>query len=72
MVLAKGADTLAHEATIALGGKTIAVLGHGLFHVYPKENQLLTEIMAENHLLVTEYPPYITPKNGISNEKSNY
>lgn len=60
--LAKGADTLAHEITIALGGKTIAVLGTGLFHVYPKQNTYLTEIMAKNHLLVTEYPPYITPK----------
>ena len=37
--LAKGADTMAHEAAIEYGGKTIAVLGHGLFHIYPKENQ---------------------------------
>ena len=40
--LAKGADTLAHEITIALGGKTIAVLGTGLFHIYPKENNNLS------------------------------
>lgn len=57
--LAKGADRLAHEATIRYGGKTIGVLGHGLFHFYPKENKQLGEYMAKEHLLVTEYPPYV-------------
>ena len=42
MDLAKGADTLAHEVTMNYGGKTIAVLGHGLFHIYPKENNELS------------------------------
>ncbi|AWE06662.1 DNA-protecting protein DprA [Lysinibacillus sp. 2017] len=57
--LAKGADRFAHEATILYGGKTIGVLGHGLFHLYPKQNQQLAEQMAIDHLLVTEYPPYV-------------
>lgn len=57
--LAKGADRLAHEATIGYGGKTIGVLGHGLFHHYPKENIELSKYMASEHLLVTEYPPYV-------------
>lgn len=56
--LAKGADRLAHEATIRYGGKTIGVLGHGLFHSYPRENRELSSYMALHHLLVTEYPPY--------------
>lgn len=60
--LAKGADTLAHQAAIRYGGKTIAVLGHGLFHLYPRENSRLKEIIAEDHLLVTEYPPYVRPE----------
>jgi DNA processing protein len=60
--LAKGADTMAHEAAIAYGGKTIAVLGHGLFHLYPKENRSLAEEIAKNHLLITEYPPYVKPE----------
>lgn len=60
--LAKGADTLAHEITINLGGKTIAVLGTGLFHVYPKQNLKLAHEMEKNQLLLTEYPPYITPQ----------
>ncbi|KOS69481.1 DNA processing protein [Lysinibacillus contaminans] len=60
--LARGADTLAHEATMKYGGKTIAVLGHGFHHVYPRENQLLAEKMAEEQLLITEYPPYMRPE----------
>lgn len=60
--LAKGADTMAHEAAISYGGKTIAVLGHGHFHLYPKENHRLAEEIASNHLLITEYPPYVKPE----------
>ncbi|MEK4485164.1 DNA-processing protein DprA [Psychrobacillus sp. FSL H8-0484] len=60
--LAKGADTLAHKITMKLGGKTIAVLGTGFFHIYPKNNTELAYKMSKNQLLVTEYPPYITPK----------
>ena len=57
--LAKGADALAHDAAIRNGGKTIAVLGHGFSHQYPKENKQLFEKIEGNHLLLTEYPPYM-------------
>ena len=60
--LAKGADAMAHEAAIRYGGRTIAVLGHGLFHRYPKENNALYEVIGKEHLLLTEYPPYAGPK----------
>ncbi|WP_233191054.1 DNA-processing protein DprA [Sporosarcina sp. P20a] len=59
--LADGADTMAHQAAIEYGGETIGVLGHGFSHMYPKKNQKIAEEMAENHLLVTEYPPYFPP-----------
>ncbi|PIC68782.1 DNA-protecting protein DprA [Sporosarcina sp. P21c] len=59
--LAAGADTMAHQAAIDFGGETIGVLGHGFSHMYPKRNQKIAEEMAENHLLVTEYPPYFPP-----------
>ena len=59
--LARGADAMAHKATIQFGGQTIAVLGHGFNYIYPKENQGLANIMAESHLLITEYPPYFKP-----------
>ncbi|WP_370452589.1 DNA-processing protein DprA [Lysinibacillus sp. SGAir0095] len=57
--LAKGADSLAHRATIQFGGKTIAVLGHGFSHIYPPENKKLACEIEGNHLLLTEYPPYV-------------
>ncbi|WP_010286441.1 DNA-processing protein DprA [Kurthia massiliensis] len=60
--LARGADKMAHELTITLGGATIAVLGHGFDYMYPREHQYLYEEMATNHLLVTEYPPYMGPR----------
>lgn len=59
--MAKGADTMAHQATIFYGGKTIAVLGHGFRHCYPKENECLAQEIAKNHLLLTEFPPYVPP-----------
>src|SRR5690606_9584652 len=45
--LAKGADRLAHEATIRYGGKTIGVLGHGFFHSYPPQNKELNAYMGK-------------------------
>ncbi|GKV64206.1 MULTISPECIES: DNA-processing protein DprA [unclassified Sporosarcina] len=59
--LAAGADTMAHQAAMQYGGETIAVLGHGFSHMYPKKNEKIAQEIAENHLLLTEYPPYILP-----------
>lgn len=59
--LAKGADTMAHQAAIKYGGQTIAVLGHGFLHLYPKENAKLAATIGEEHLLLTEFPPYHPP-----------
>ncbi|WP_243458182.1 DNA-processing protein DprA [Sporosarcina sp. Te-1] len=59
--LAKGADAFAHEAAMEYGGKTIAVLGSGHFHVYPKENAELASRIETDQLLLTEYPPYVQP-----------
>lgn len=60
--LAKGADALAHEIAINAGGETIAVVGSGFLHPYPKENAALTNIIEEKFLALTEYPPYMQPK----------
>nr|WP_164525528.1 DNA-processing protein DprA [Siminovitchia acidinfaciens] len=60
--LAKGTDTFAHRLTIQLGGKTIAVLGGGFFHLYPPENKQLAEQIKKGHLLVSEYPPIWRPQ----------
>ena len=53
--LATGIDTLAHQATINLEGHTIAVVGHGLKTVYPKENSKLFKKMGTEQLIISEY-----------------
>ncbi|MFD1705869.1 DNA-processing protein DprA [Siminovitchia sediminis] len=60
--LAKGADTIAHEQTICMDGKTIGVLAGGFFHLYPPENKVLAEQMKKNHLILSEYPPIWKPQ----------
>lgn len=60
--LAKGADILAHKATMYYGGKTIAVLGHGLHMIYPKEHEQIANKMCQQHLLLTEFPLYTNPR----------
>jgi DNA processing protein len=59
--LANGIDTLAHKYAIKNGGKTIAVIAGGLYHIYPKENAVLAEEMMKSHLVISEYPPCARP-----------
>ena len=55
--LACGVDKLAHQSCISSGGKTIAVLAHGLDMIYPKENKTLAErILSNGVILMSEYP----------------
>ncbi len=61
--LAYGIDSIAHKAIIDAGGKTIAVLGCGIDYVYPKENISLYETIKKDHLVISEYPDDVAPKN---------
>ncbi|KAA0547950.1 DNA-protecting protein DprA [Bacillus sp. BGMRC 2118] len=60
--LAKGIDASVHHHTLQKGGKTIAVLGSGFYHLYPKENQTLAHQIMKDGLLITEYPPNREPR----------
>ncbi|QIZ07432.1 DNA-protecting protein DprA [Priestia megaterium] len=59
--LARGIDALAHEYAIKNGGKTIAVIAGGFYHIYPKENTSLALEMMKNQLVLSEYPPDTMP-----------
>jgi len=59
--LARGIDTAAHQGALAAKGRTVAVLGAGLNHLYPAENQALAEKIATSGALVTEFPMDTTP-----------
>ena len=54
--LAAGIDTAAHQATLDRGGRTIAVVGTPLGTVYPAENEQLQEVIAGEHLLISQVP----------------
>ncbi|MBQ0139277.1 MAG: DNA-processing protein DprA [Kurthia sp.] len=60
--LAKGVDSMAHFSAIKEAGRTIGVLGNGFNHTYPKENANLQHEMEQNQLVITEYPPYMSPR----------
>ena len=55
--LAKGIDTAAHQGCLDSNGHTIAVVGHGLDTIYPKENrELAMKIIKQRGAIVSEYP----------------
>jgi DNA processing protein len=55
--LARGIDGAAHEAALAAGGRTVAVLGTGPDLHYPRSHRWLQERIAEEGLLISEHPP---------------
>jgi DNA processing protein len=54
--LARGVDSAAHVAAIERGGRTISVVGTPLGACYPKENFELQEMIAHQHLLISQVP----------------
>lgn len=58
--LARGVDSAAHRGALETG-RTIAVLGSGVDHVYPAEHTELAARIADNGMVVSEYPPGTLP-----------
>lgn len=59
--LAAGIDTEAHEATLESGGRTVAVIGNGLDHSYPRQNAALQRRIPEQGAVVSQFWPESRP-----------
>lgn len=59
--LALGVDGYAHEACLAAGGATIAVIGSGFNKLYPARHSALAERIAASGAVVSEFPLNTAP-----------
>ena len=60
--LALGVDALCHQGALAGGGSTIAVMGSGLDHIYPRQHNHLAAEIIEQGVLVSEFPLRVAPQ----------
>ncbi len=59
--LAQGIDAASHRGALQVSGKTIAVMGTGIDQVYPTVNRSLAQQIAEQGLIITEFPHQTLP-----------
>ncbi len=59
--MARGIDTFSHKSALAADGRTVAVMGTGFDHTYPKSNANLMREISENGAVITEFPFYQRP-----------
>ncbi len=62
--LALGIDTASHQGALQDNQPTIAILGSGFDHIYPKSNQKLAEKITEKGALVSEFAIHSAPIAG--------
>ncbi|HLF88008.1 MAG TPA: DNA-processing protein DprA [Anaerolineales bacterium] len=62
--LARGVDSIAHQAALNAGGRTISVLGSGIDRLYPPENRKLAEQMMEQGAVISDYGLGTQPEAG--------
>lgn len=60
--MARGVDTVAHQAALNAGGRTLAILGCGVDVVYPPENRRLAAQIVEDGALISDYPLGAAPE----------
>ncbi len=59
--MARGIDSLAHQAALQAGGRTLAVLGSGVDRIYPPENRRLSDEIIANGAILSDYAPGTPP-----------
>ncbi len=59
--LALGIDAEAHQGALDAGGGSIAVIGTGIDRIYPSRNKALAHRLAEEGLIVSEFPLGMPP-----------
>lgn len=59
--LARGIDGAAHRGALAGGGRTIAVLGCAIDHIYPRQHRGLADQVRDSGALVSEFPFGVAP-----------
>lgn len=64
--LARGIDGAAQSAVVNSGGKTYAVLGCGVDHIYPPEHRNLAKMIVRDGAVISEYAP------GTHPDRSNF
>lgn len=60
--MARGMDSVAHQAALGTGGRTVAFLGCGIDVVYPPENHALMKKIAGQGAVMSEFPLSIPPR----------
>jgi len=57
-----GIDAAAHRATLAAGGRTVAVMAGGLDRLYPAANEDMLRQVAATGAVISELPPGSAPR----------
>ncbi len=61
--LACGIDGVAHNAALSVKGRSVAVLGNGLFSIYPRRHQALAiRLIESGGAIVSEFPLSAQPR----------
>lgn len=68
--MADGIDTSAHSGALASGGRTIAVWGSSLDHVYPPTNRRLAKDIESSGCIYSEYFPGTRPDRSSFPERN--
>jgi len=63
--LAMGIDGVAHATSLDLGGRTVAVIGGGLAHGWPRAHASLARAIRDGSgAIISEHPPDVMPTKG--------